>query len=91
MHFWRIFRHFIFAFLSFWAAFFAEVLRRVAERLQAARDKAAAEVEAVLKGLVQLRVQLGLVALAGETGPVRDRLMELSARLTALEEVAPCG
>jgi len=58
-------------------------------RLQAARDKAAAEVEAVLKGLVQLRVQLGLVALAGETGPVRDRLMELSARLTALEEVAP--
>lgn len=60
-------------------------------RLQAARDKAAAEVEAVLKGLVQLRVQLGLVALAGETGPVRDRLMELSARLTALEEVAPCG
>lgn len=59
------------------------------ERLQAARDRAAAEVEAVLRGLIQLRVQLGLVALAGETGPVRDRLQELSARLTALEEVGP--
>ncbi len=57
------------------------------QKLRRARDQAAAEVEAVLKGLVQLRVQLGLVALAGETGPVRDRLMELSARLTALEEV----
>ena len=58
------------------------------QRLQAAREQAATEVQTVLKNLVQLRVQLGLVALAGETGPVRDRLMELSARLTALEEVA---
>jgi hypothetical protein len=56
-------------------------------RLQQARDKAAAEVEAVLKSLVQLRVQLGLVALAGETSPVRARLAELAARVKALDEV----
>ncbi len=61
------------------------------ERLQVARDRAETEVQAVLKNLIQLRIQLGLVALAGETGPVRDRLMELSARLTALEEVASPG
>ncbi len=56
-------------------------------RLVSARQTAAAELEAVLKGLVQLRVQLGLVALVGETAPVQDRLRELSARLGAIEEV----
>jgi len=56
-------------------------------RLVSARQTAAAEVEAVLKGLVQLRVQLGLVALVGETAPVQDRLRELSARLGAIDEV----
>lgn len=56
-------------------------------RLAQARNKAAAELEAVLKSLVQLRVQLGLVALAGETSPVRARLAELAARVKALEEV----
>jgi len=56
-------------------------------RLVSARQAAAAEVEAVLKGLVQLRVQLGLVALVGETAPVQDRLRELSARLGAIDEV----
>ena len=57
------------------------------DRLEAARAVAAAEVEAVLKGLVQLRVQLGLVALMGETAPVQDRIRALSARLSAMDEV----
>lgn len=56
-------------------------------RLRQARQLAAAEIEAVLAGLVSLRVQLGLVALLGDTRPVRDRLAELSARLGALDEV----
>lgn len=56
-------------------------------RLAAARERAGAEIEAVLKGLVQLRVQLGLVALAGETAPVRSRLAELGARVKALDEL----
>lgn len=60
-------------------------------RLESARDAAAAEVEAVLKGLVQLRVQLGLVALVGETAPVQDRLRELSARLGAIDELGGIG
>lgn len=57
------------------------------ERLRSARARAAAEIEAVLKGLVQLRVQLGLVALAGETAPVREQLDALTARLAALDEL----
>ncbi len=58
------------------------------QRLRAARARAAAEIEAVLKGLVQLRVQLGLVALAGETAPVREQLGSLVARLRALDELS---
>lgn len=57
------------------------------ERLRSARARAAAEIEAVLKGLVQLRVQLGLVALAGETAPVREQLDALAARLATLDEL----
>lgn len=60
------------------------------DRLRAARDQAAAEIRAVLKGLVQLRVQLGLVALVGDTAPVQDRLRELTARLSALDELGNC-
>lgn len=59
-----------------------------AERLGAARAHAAEEIEAVLRQLVTVRVQLGLVALAGDTGPVRAHLAELGARARALAEVA---
>ncbi len=59
-------------------------------RLRAARDRAAAEVEAVLRQVLSLRVQLGLVALAGDTSTVRNHLAALAARARALEEVAAC-
>lgn len=60
------------------------------ERLRDARQRAAAEVEGVLRQLVNVRVQLGLVALAGDTSLVRAHLGELAARAKALEEVAVC-
>jgi hypothetical protein len=55
--------------------------------LGAARDAAAREIEAVLAGVVQLRIQIGLVTLAGNAPPVRARLRELRARIGALDEV----
>ena len=57
-------------------------------RLCHARDHAARELEAVLAGLVSLRIQLGLFALAGESEPVRERLVELEARVAALAELS---
>lgn len=60
----------------------------VAERLRTARGHAAAEIDAVLRGLVQLKLQVGLVALMGDTVPVRDRMRELGARVKALEELS---
>lgn len=57
-------------------------------RLCHARDHAARELEAVLAGLVSLRIQLGLFALAGESEPVRERLAELEARVAALAELS---
>lgn len=57
-------------------------------RLRSARAHAHGELEAVLAGLVQLRVQLGLFTLAGESEPVRERLAELQARVTALAELS---
>ncbi|MFO7566307.1 MAG: hypothetical protein R6X02_26930 [Enhygromyxa sp.] len=57
-------------------------------RLRSAREHAHAELEAVLAGLVQLRVQLGLFTLAGESEPVRERLAELQARVAALAELS---
>ncbi|PRP99342.1 hypothetical protein [Enhygromyxa salina] len=56
--------------------------------LRGARDHAHAELEAVLSGLLSLRVQLGLFALAGESEPVRERLAELEARVAALAELS---
>jgi hypothetical protein len=56
--------------------------------LRLARDHAARELEAVLAGLVSLRIQLGLFALAGESEPVRERLVELEARVAALAELS---
>lgn len=57
-------------------------------RLRSAREHAHRELEAVLAGLVQLRVQLGLFTLAGESEPVRERLAELEARVAALAELS---
>ncbi|HVI03253.1 MAG TPA: hypothetical protein VM869_31370 [Enhygromyxa sp.] len=57
-------------------------------RLRSARERAHAELEAVLAGLIQLRVQLGLFTLAGESEPVRERLAELEARVAALAELS---
>lgn len=63
-----------------------------ARALQEARAKAADQVEAVLAGVLQLRVQVGLLALAGDTAGVRARLGELTARVRALEEIeGPVG
>jgi hypothetical protein len=56
--------------------------------LRRAREHAARELEAVLSGLLSLRVQLGLFALAGESEPVRERLAELEARVAALAELS---
>lgn len=58
------------------------------ERLRSARERAHGELEAVLAGLIQLRVQLGLFSLAGESEPVRERLAELEARVAALAELS---
>ena len=57
------------------------------QKLHQARAHSASEVEAVLRKLVTVRVQLGLVALAGDTEPVRSHLGELAARARALEEL----
>lgn len=60
----------------------------LATQLDRARGLAADEIESVLRGVVQLRVQVGLVALAGDTLPVRERMRELGARVRALEEIS---
>lgn len=60
----------------------------LAAQLDRARGHAADEIESVLRGVVQLRVQVGLVALAGDTLPVRERMRELSARVRAIEEIS---
>ena len=57
------------------------------EPLRRARERAMGELDASLHEIVQLRVQLGLVALAGDTAPVRARMGALSARVRALEEL----
>lgn len=58
------------------------------DRLREARGHAAAEIEGVLRGLVQLKLQMGLLALVGDTLPVRERMRELGARVRALEELS---
>jgi hypothetical protein len=57
------------------------------QRLRRARAHAASEAEAVLSGVLQLRIQVGLLALAGDALPVRERLLELRARVAALDEL----
>ncbi len=55
--------------------------------LKEARERALAEVRAVLGGVSALRVQVGLLTLAGDRTPVREQLAELQGRVAALEEV----
>lgn len=57
------------------------------EALLSARIRAAAEVEAVLEGMVELRLSIGLRSLAGNSVPVQERLGDLRARLGALNEI----
>ena len=62
--------------------------RPAIDALRRARARAAAEVEAVLDGMVELRLAIGLRSLAGNTVPVRERLQDLRVRLGAVEEIA---
>lgn len=55
--------------------------------LVSARDRSAAELGGVLDEVVQLRLQIGLAALAGDRGAVRARLTALLDRAAALDEV----
>jgi hypothetical protein len=55
--------------------------------LRSARARAAHEVEAVVDGMMQLRLSIGLRSLAGNAVPVRERLQDLRARLGAVEEM----
>lgn len=57
------------------------------QALRAARARAAAEVEAVLDGMVELRLSIGLRSLAGNTVPVHERLQDLRARLGAVQDL----
>lgn len=59
-----------------------------AAALRRARAAAAAQIEAVLDGAVQLRLQIGLRSLAGNAVPVAERLRDLRGRLAAIEELA---
>lgn len=57
-------------------------------QLQRARAATALEIEAVLDGVVQLRLQIGLRSLAGNSFPVQERLRDLRSRLAAIDELA---
>ena len=57
------------------------------QALRAARARAASEVEAVLDGMVELRLSIGLRSLAGNTVPVQERLRDLRARLCAVADM----
>ena len=63
-------------------------LARSIDALRRARTSAARELESVLEGIVQLRLQIGLRSLAGNSVPVRERLRDLRARLAAVDELA---
>lgn len=62
-------------------------LSRSGEKLKQARERAAAEISEALEEVIELRIQMGLVTLAGDTGPVRERMTALRARIHALEEI----
>jgi hypothetical protein len=56
------------------------------DELVAARNRSAAEIEAVLEEIARLRIRIGLRALDG--APLRTRLADLAGRVRALDEVA---
>ena len=62
-------------------------LSRSGARLKQARERAAAEISEALEEVIELRIQMGLVTLAGDTGPVRERMTALRAQIHALEEI----
>ncbi len=70
--------------------FTSDAAEVTAERqaLTAARDAATGDLDAVLAGLAQLRLQVGRLTLAGDTTQVGSRLGELRARVQALGELA---
>ena len=57
-------------------------------QLAAARARAFDELQAVIDGTVQLRLQIGLRSLAGSGPAVQDRMLELEARVRALSELS---
>jgi len=63
--------------------------------LAAARERAAAELDAVLGGVHRLRIQVGLLALSEirdeAAQAVQQRLRELHARARAIEEISSLG
>lgn len=64
-----------------------EVLQGIDE-LRRARAASCSQIAAVLDGVVQLRLQIGLRSLAGNNVPVQERLRDLRSRLAALDELA---
>ena len=56
-------------------------------RLKQARERTAGEIGAVIDGVLELRIHVGLVELAGDAAPITDRLRELRGRMDALEEL----
>ncbi len=61
---------------------------RTVTRLREARERTAREIEDVLAGVVELRLQVGLLALSGNAVAVRDQLRAFHARARALAEVS---
>lgn len=58
------------------------------DELRRARAASCSQIAAVLDGVVQLRLQIGLRSLAGNNVPVQERLQDLRSRLAALDELA---
>jgi hypothetical protein len=56
--------------------------------LRRARAASCSQIAAVLDGVVQLRLQIGLRSLAGNNVQVQERLRDLRGRLAALDELA---
>ncbi|MFT7521227.1 MAG: hypothetical protein ACI9MC_003378 [Kiritimatiellia bacterium] len=66
-------------------------VQRMTDSLREARQHAAAEIDAVLTAVAQLRLQVGLLTLAGDVLPAQERLEELMGRANALLEVHDVG
>lgn len=56
-------------------------------RLRARRDRSVREIRDVLDEIARLRVQLGMLALSGDTMSLQDGIRALVARVKALDEV----